>query len=95
MRRQQGVAQAGEAHRRLGPRCLRIRSWGLVLEGLSVIQVLLVIAANGLQGILGLGILPVVIAPVVFFYLTRPHVAAAFGRHARALRADRAGAETT
>jgi hypothetical protein len=65
----------------------RRRRWAwmiaLVFEGLSVIQVLLVVAGSGLQGVLGLGILQVVIAPVVFFYLTRPHVAAAFGRRSR------------
>jgi hypothetical protein len=65
----------------------RRRRWAwmaaLVVEGLSVIQVLLVVAGSGLQGILGLGILQVVIAPIVFFYLTRPHVAAAFGRRSR------------
>jgi hypothetical protein len=65
----------------------RRRRWAwvaaLVLEGLSVIQILLVVAGSGLQGLLGLGILQVVIAPFVFFYLTRPHVAAAFGRRSR------------
>ena len=65
----------------------RRRRWAwmaaLVLEGLSVIQVLLVVAGSGLQGVLGLGVLQVVIAPIVFFYLTRPHVAAAFGRRGR------------
>jgi hypothetical protein len=65
----------------------RRRRWAwmaaLVVEGLSVIQVLLVVAGSGLQGIVGLGVLQVVIAPVVFFYLTRPHVAAAFGHRSR------------
>ena len=65
----------------------RRRRWAwmaaLILEGLSVIQILLVVAGSGLQGILGLGVLQVVIAPIVFFYLTRPHVAAAFGHRSR------------
>ena len=65
----------------------RRRRWAwmaaLVLEGLSVIQILLVVAGSGLQGLLGLGTLQVLITPIVFFYLTRPHVAAAFGRRSR------------
>jgi hypothetical protein len=47
------------------------------------VQVLLTVAANGLEGIVRIGLVPVVVAFLVFFYLTRPHVAAAFGRHGR------------
>jgi hypothetical protein len=61
----------------------RRRRWAwmasLVLQGLNVIQVVLVIASSGLQGAIGLGLFTVVVTPLVFFYLTRPHVAAAFG----------------
>ena len=62
----------------------RRRGWAwltaLVLEGISVVQVLLTVAANGLEGIVRIGLVPVVVAFLAFFYLTRPHVAAAFGR---------------
>ena len=62
----------------------RRRRWAwmatLVLQGINVIQVVLVIASSGLQGAIGLGLFTVIVAPLVFFYLTRPHVAAAFGR---------------
>ncbi len=65
----------------------RRRRWAwmatLVLEGINVIQVVLVIASSGLQGAIGLGLFTVIVAPIVFFYLTRPHVAAAFGRRSR------------
>jgi hypothetical protein len=64
----------------------RRRHWAwmatLVLQGIGVIQILLVVAAGGVEGILGLGVLQVATTLLVFFYLTRPHVAAAFGRHA-------------
>jgi uncharacterized membrane protein (DUF2068 family) len=62
----------------------RRRRWAwmaaLVLQGINVIQIILVLAQSGLQGALGLGLFSLVVAPLVFFYLTRPHVAAAFGR---------------
>jgi hypothetical protein len=62
----------------------RRRRWAwlatLALQGINVIQVVLVIASSGLQGAIGLGLFTVIVAPLVFFYLTRPHVAAAFGR---------------
>ena len=65
----------------------RRRRWAwmaaLVLEGISVVQILLVIASSGVEGAVGLGLVSVVIAPLVFFYLTRPHVAAAFGHRGR------------
>jgi hypothetical protein len=61
----------------------RRRRWAwmasLVLQGLNVIQVVLVIASSGLQGAIGLGLFTGVVTPLEFFYLTRPHVAAAFG----------------
>ncbi|MCU0483370.1 MAG: alkaline phosphatase family protein, partial [Chloroflexi bacterium] len=66
----------------------RRRRWAwlaaLVLQGINVIQIVLVLAQSGLQGAVGLGLFHLVVAPLVFFYLTRPHVAAAFGRHTRA-----------
>ena len=62
----------------------RRRRWAwlaaLVLQGIAVIQLILVLAAEGLAGALGLGLFTLVVTPLVFFYLTRPHVAAAFGR---------------
>jgi hypothetical protein len=62
----------------------RRRRWAwlatLVLQGIAVIQLILVLASEGVAGALGLGLFPVVVTPLVFFYLTRPHVAAAFGR---------------
>jgi uncharacterized membrane protein YvlD (DUF360 family) len=65
----------------------RRRGWAwivtLVMEGFTVVQVLLVVAASGVEGLLGLGLLNVVTAGAVFYYLTRPHVAAAFGRTRR------------
>jgi hypothetical protein len=69
----------------------RRRRWAwmaaLVIEGISVVQILLVIASSGVGGAVGLGLVSVVIAPLVFFYLTRPHVAAAFGHRGRNRRA--------
>lgn len=65
----------------------RRRRWAwmaaLVLEGISVVQILLVVASSGVEGAVGLGLVSVVVAPLVFFYLTRPHVAAAFGHRGR------------
>jgi len=65
----------------------RRRRWAwlatLVLQGINVIQMVLVIASSGLEGAIGLGLFTVIVAPLVFFYLTRPHVAAAFGRRSR------------
>jgi len=65
----------------------RRRRWAwmaaLVIEGISVVQILLVIASSGVGGAVGLGLVSVVVAPLVFFYLTRPHVAAAFGHRRR------------
>jgi hypothetical protein len=65
----------------------RRRRWAwsatLVLQGITVIQIVLVVAQGGLEGAAGLGLFTLVVAPLVFFYLTRPHVAAAFGRRRR------------
>ena len=55
----------------------------LVRPGSTVIQLILVLAAEGLAGALGLGLFTLVVTPLIFFYLTRPHVAAAFGRRRR------------
>jgi hypothetical protein len=61
----------------------RRRRWAwlatLVLQGIAVIQLILVLAGEGLAGALGLGLYTLVVTPLIFFYLTRPHVAAAFG----------------
>ena len=54
----------------------------LILEGITVVEALLTAADRGPGGILALGIAPVVVAFVIFAYLTRPNVAAAFGRRA-------------
>jgi uncharacterized membrane protein YvlD (DUF360 family) len=68
----------------------RRRRWAwmaaLVLEGISVVQILLVVASSGVEGAVGLGLGQLVVAPLVFFYLTRPHVAAAFGHRGRPRR---------
>jgi hypothetical protein len=68
----------------------RRRRWAwmaaLVLEGISVVQVMLAVASSGVEGALSLGLSQLVIAPLVFFYLTRPHVAAAFGHRGRPRR---------
>ena len=65
----------------------RRRRWAwlatLVLQGIALIQLLLVLAGEGLAGALGLGLYTLIVTPLVFFYLTRPHVAAAFGRRSR------------
>ena len=62
----------------------RRRRWAwlvtIVLEGITVVQALLTVAERGLAGALALGIGPIVVAILIFAYLTRPEVAAAFGR---------------
>ena len=52
----------------------------LGLEGLAVLQLLLALASGGLGGLVSYGIVSAVVALAIFYYLTRPHVAAAFGR---------------
>ena len=62
----------------------------LVLQGIAVLQLVLATASGGLSGIVSYGVLGAVLAVVIFYYLTRPRVAAAFGRHpARARRRGR------
>ena len=69
----------------------RRRRWAwlatLVLQGIAMVQLILVLSAEGLQGALGLGLLSLIVTPLVFFYLTRPDVAAAFGRRRPVRRA--------
>jgi uncharacterized membrane protein YvlD (DUF360 family) len=69
----------------------RRRRWAwlatIVVQAISVIQVLLVVTSSGFAGIMAIGIVGVVMAPIVFFYLTRPHVVAAFGRRAPSRKA--------
>jgi hypothetical protein len=70
-----GVAVAIGIARRRG----WARTAALAWYGVGVLQALWALAEGGLGAALSAGILPVVTAVVVFFYLTRPHVAAAFG----------------
>jgi len=69
----------------------RRRGWAwlacLVLEALTILQILATIATEGLGGILNFGLASVVTGFLIFFYLTRPHVAAAFGRGRRSEQA--------
>jgi hypothetical protein len=62
----------------------RRRRWAwmvaLVLSAFNVLQVLLGMATEGLSGLVSFGLLGAVVSLVLFWYLTRPHVAAAFGR---------------
>jgi hypothetical protein len=53
----------------------------LVLQGVAVLQLVLATASGGVSGIVSFGVVGAVFAVLVFYYLTRPHVAAAFGRH--------------
>jgi uncharacterized membrane protein YvlD (DUF360 family) len=52
----------------------------LLLEGINVVAILFGLATQGLGAVASYGILGVVVAFTVFYYLTRPHVAAAFRR---------------
>jgi hypothetical protein len=52
----------------------------LVIGAFNVLQVLLGLAREGISGVVAFGALPAIVALVLFWYLTRPHVAAAFGR---------------
>jgi hypothetical protein len=62
----------------------RRRRWAwmvaLALSTLNVLQVLLGMAREGLSGIVSYGALSAIVSLVLFWYLTRPHVTAAFGR---------------
>ena len=52
----------------------------LVVQGFDVVQVLLALASGGYSGLASFGIFPAGVALGIFYYLTRPHVAGAFGR---------------
>jgi len=62
----------------------RRRRWAwmtaLVFSAFEVLQFILALASGGFRGIVSFGFLPAIIALAMFWYLTRPHVAAAFGR---------------
>lgn len=62
----------------------RRRGWArvaaLVWFSLAVLQGLATIASSSANGVLVVGVMPVVVTLLVFYYLTRPHVAAAFRR---------------
>jgi uncharacterized membrane protein YvlD (DUF360 family) len=55
-------------------------AWGvtIVLQAFSILQALLGIASGGLSGLLAPGVLPAIMAVAIFFYLTRPPIAAVF-----------------
>ena len=55
----------------------------LVISAFNVLQVLLGLAREGISGIVTFGAVPAIVSLVLFWYLTRPHVAAAFGRKRR------------
>ena len=65
----------------------RRRRWAwlatLVVQGISVTTVLVGLGTQGLGAVSSYGVLPTIVAFTVFYYLTRPHVAAAFGRRKR------------
>jgi uncharacterized membrane protein YvlD (DUF360 family) len=52
----------------------------VVLQTISVLQLLFALASEGFAGLASFGVVPALIALLVFYYLTRPHVSAAFGR---------------
>jgi hypothetical protein len=52
----------------------------LVLQAITVLQLLFALASDGFAGLASFGFMPAAIALLVFYYLSRPHVAAAFGR---------------
>ena len=54
----------------------------LVVQGIAVLQLVLATASGGISGIVSFGALGAVFAVAILYYLTRPQVAAAFGRHA-------------
>jgi hypothetical protein len=57
------------------------RMAAMAYYAVSVLQALASVATDGLEGIVSAGgMIPVLIVFFVFFYLTRPHVAAAFRR---------------
>ena len=52
----------------------------IVLQGFNVLQLILAVASGGFEGIVSFGIVPAAAALLIFYYLSRPHVIAAFGR---------------
>jgi hypothetical protein len=63
----------------------RRRGWAgmaaMAYHAVSVLQAMASVATDGLEGIVSAGgMIPVLTVFFVFFYLTRPHVAAAFRR---------------
>ncbi|MEA2025934.1 MAG: alkaline phosphatase family protein, partial [Chloroflexota bacterium] len=52
----------------------------LVIQGFNVLQLIMAVASGGYSGLVTVGIIPAVLALLIFYYLTRPHVAAVFGR---------------
>ena len=52
----------------------------LVLSAFQVLQFLLALASGGFSGIVSYGVISAVVSLWLFWYLTRPYVAAAFGR---------------
>jgi uncharacterized membrane protein YvlD (DUF360 family) len=52
----------------------------LALQAIAVLQVVFALASDGLRGVLSYGVIAAAVALVLFFYLTRPHVAAVFER---------------
>jgi hypothetical protein len=76
-----GMAGLGLAHG-LWKRRPWARMAALAWFALGVAQALAAIGDSGQQGLLGIAFLNLLVAALVFFYLTRPHVAAAFRRAA-------------
>jgi hypothetical protein len=74
----------------------RRRRWAwmaaLVLQGILVLQLLLATASGGVSGIVSFGVLGAIFAVAILYYLSRPHVAAAFGRRGPRRRRRRASA---
>jgi uncharacterized membrane protein YvlD (DUF360 family) len=70
----------------------RRRGWArmatLVYYALGILQALAALGSEGLGGLVGLGLSQVVIGLFAFFYLTRPHVAAAFRRQSDPATSD-------
>jgi hypothetical protein len=54
----------------------------LLIEGINVVVMLVGLATQGLDAVASYGVISMLVAFTVFYYLTRPHVAAAFGRRA-------------
>jgi hypothetical protein len=64
----------------------------LLIQGIAVLQLVLATASGGISGIVSFGVLGAVFAVAILYYLSRPQVAAAFGRKGvRRRRRRRAG----